>query len=201
MKLPNPLRKTVLAAALLPWLAGCGGTRADAAAAARCGPSASPGDTASYALEDVYRQLRNGVFDLRPDQLGLPANQPHAALVEMGMEEGVATLMAVGDGTASLYFSTGGGVIGSGEHADVASRAKSFLRDASAAAGRMSPAPDRALPRQGCVRFYVLSAGSVRTAEASEADLVEGRHELSPLFASSNELLTAIRERSEAQQR
>jgi hypothetical protein len=33
-------------------------------------------------------------------------------LMELGLEQGVATMVAFADGTVSLYFSGGGGIIG-----------------------------------------------------------------------------------------
>ena len=41
---------------------------------------------------------------LRPDVWGV--------LMELGLEQGVATMVAFADGTVSLYFSGGGGIIG-----------------------------------------------------------------------------------------
>jgi hypothetical protein len=40
--------------------------------------------------------------------------------METGYVEAVATLVGVADGTASLYFSNGGGFIGAATHANVA---------------------------------------------------------------------------------
>jgi hypothetical protein len=44
-----------------------------------------------------------------------------ALLMETGYPEAVATLVAVADGTSSLYFSNGGGFIGVGTPAGVRS--------------------------------------------------------------------------------
>ena len=64
---------------------------------------------------DVYDGLRQQILRLTPDQLGESAYAPILALLmETGYSEAVATLVGVVDGTTSLYFSNGGGVIGAG---------------------------------------------------------------------------------------
>jgi hypothetical protein len=66
---------------------------------------------------EVYMGLRQQVLSLTPVQLGAElADAPILALLmETGYPEAVATLVAVVDGTSSLYFSNGGGLLGAGE--------------------------------------------------------------------------------------
>ena len=69
---------------------------------------------------DVARGLREQALTVDPVALRLEPTptRPHVwgILMETGYPEGVATLVALGDGTTSLYFGNGGGVIGAGEH-------------------------------------------------------------------------------------
>lgn len=61
-------------------------------------------------------ELRSMVFNLTPSELGLsPQSFPHQVwgmVMETGMDRGYHALVVLGDGTTSLYFSTGGAVIG-----------------------------------------------------------------------------------------
>jgi hypothetical protein len=69
---------------------------------------------------EVYSRLRTQVLELTPAQLGdsVSVDAPILALLmETAYPEAVATLIAVADGSSSLYFSNGGGFIGAGAHA------------------------------------------------------------------------------------
>ena len=67
-------------------------------------------------VADVYKGLREQILRLRSDKVGakVAEGKPVAVMMEMGLREAVSTLVAVVDGTTSLYFSNGGGMIGLG---------------------------------------------------------------------------------------
>ena len=69
--------------------------------------------------------------------------------METGYEEAVATLVAVADGTTSLYFSNGGGVIGAGTHAAVAEASRALLETGRDALPALAPMEDPPLPDVG----------------------------------------------------
>jgi hypothetical protein len=71
----------------------------------------------TYKTADVYDGLRKQILELKTEQLGAPSDQAVLAVVmETGYAQAVASLVAVMDGSASLYFSNGGGIIGAGVH-------------------------------------------------------------------------------------
>lgn len=120
--------------------------------------------------------------------------------METGYPQGVATLVALADGTTSLYFSNGGGVIGAGEQARVRAAAAVLI---SAAEGRLAEfvlANETPLPDVGRVRLYVRTFGSTLTAEAAEQDLAYGRHALSPVFHAGHAVIATVREAGELRQ-
>jgi hypothetical protein len=116
-----------------------------------------------------------------------------AVLMETGYPEAVASLVTVADGTTSLYFSNGGGIIGAGQHPSVRASAERFLTLVDAQVGQLAIADDHPIPSVGRVRFYARTFTGLRTAEAAESDLGEGRHPLSPLFYAGHAVITAIR--------
>lgn len=116
------------------------------------------------------------------------------ALFEIGFPNGTATVMCLADGTTSLYFSTGGGVIGAGTHAPVRRAAAAFIADAARLAANWGAASETSLARQGEVRFYVATASGLRTAGGVEAVLAAGGDPLSGLYAAGQAVITAIRE-------
>jgi hypothetical protein len=87
------------------------------------------GRDAERAPAAVYLGLRQQVLRLTPEQLGdeLVDGPILALLMETGYPEAVATLVAVVDGTTSLYFSNGGGVLGAAEHDAVAEASRRWL--------------------------------------------------------------------------
>lgn len=151
------------------------------------------GRSDSANLADVYTGLRNQVLQLRTT--GQPAGLV-ALLMETGYPETVATLVAVSDGTTSLYFSNGGGIIGAGEHDSVRSAASALLRLAAQHSSVMVETNEFPLPAVGRVRFYLITSGRVLAAEADEHDLGYNRAAMSPVFHQAHEVIAAVREHS-----
>ena len=141
--------------------------------------------------------LRKQALELEPDAIelaGVDQSDVIAILMETGYPEAVATLVAVTDGTSSVYFSNGGGIIGGGEHQSVRDVTKSFIALAHDYISKASAATAYPLPRKEYVRFYIVTAGAIHTVEALEDDLGNERHVFSPLFLKGHELITSIRE-------
>ncbi len=113
--------------------------------------------------------------------------------METGYPEAIATLVAMADGTTSLYTSNGGGAIGSGEHEAVRTVALAFVNAACEFTSAMQWTDSFPLPPIGYVRFNLITARGNWTAEAPEQDLGYMRHPLSPLFHKGHEVLSAIR--------
>jgi hypothetical protein len=144
---------------------------------------------------EIYSQLRQRVLDLTPDQLGEDnAEAPLLAfLMETGYPEAVATLVAVADGTTSLYFSNGGGMIGAGEHAPVREANRRFLETAGAFLNDLSTVSDPTPPSEGITQFVAVTPEGLRGAVAAEEELGEGRHSLSQLFHAGQDVITQMR--------
>ncbi|MGH8018926.1 MAG: hypothetical protein ACREIA_11640 [Opitutaceae bacterium] len=153
---------------------------------------ATPAST--YKTVEIYDSLRSQVLSLRPEQVGAKKeDQVIAVLMETGYPEAVATLVSVVDGAASLYFSSGGGIIGGGENERPNAASMKLVRLSASFLRSMSKAETTPLPKKGFTRFYVVTPSGLLTAEAKEEDLGEGRHALSPLFHAAHELITEVR--------
>lgn len=151
---------------------------------------------------EVIRQLRAQAFNLDAGDLELvpTPSRPHVwgAIMELGYPTGIATLLSFAEGTTSLYFSNGGGVIGAGEHAAVRQAADVLLDVFEAHLDEMSPIEETPTPRIGRVRFYARTFEGTLGAEATEDQLGEKLHPLSPVFFAGHAVITAIRESSES---
>jgi hypothetical protein len=153
-------------------------------------------DTARPPPAEAYAGLRQQVLRLTADQLGggAFADAPILALLmETGYPEAVATLVAVVDGTTSLYFSNGGGLIGAGEHATVAEASGRWLETGEEFLPQLSVITDPPLPGEGLTQFVAVTREALRGIIAPEEELGEGRHSLSPLFYAGQDVITQIR--------
>jgi hypothetical protein len=146
---------------------------------------------------DIYATLRGMVLDLDPAQVGiLPSGDPSAVwgvVMDIGWPTAVASLAGLVDGTTSLYFSNGGGMIGGGEHELVASATRDWLSVAERVVTQMTPAEEFPLPDLGIVSFAVLTFGGRYRGVAAEQALGEGSHPLSPLFFAGHLVITEFR--------
>ena len=146
------------------------------------------------------RGLREMALTSSPEELGLGpiADRPNvfAFIMDIGYPAGVATLAVFGEGTTSLYFSNGGGVIGAGAHESVRRTHPALFEEAEAQLAAFGPAQDTELPAVGRVRFYLRTFAGTLSAEADEQELGRRQHQLSALFHSAHATITAIREAS-----
>lgn len=146
---------------------------------------------------EMYLDLRNQALDLRSSDLGLTDVPGYAAFgvtMDIGMAGGTATLVGLSSGDASLYLSTGGGVIGGYAHPNVQEAAFALvaaleMTDPAA----LAPTTDRPLPALDEVRFYVQTDDGLLTGAAPVDELLTGRHPLSNLFFAANDLISELR--------
>jgi hypothetical protein len=143
----------------------------------------------------VYVGLRQQVLKLTPEQLGdeLVDGPILALLMETGYLEAVATLVAGVDGTTSLSFRNGGGVLGAAEHDAVAEASRRWLETGREFLPELSELDDASLPDERMTQFVAVTSAGLRGAVAPEEELGEGRPALSPLFYAAHDVIGQIR--------
>lgn len=160
----------------------------------------STAEAAATPTSDVFEGLRSRVFATSPQDIGIrpSAEHPHVwgVLVELGLDQGTVTLVALLDGTVSLYTSTGGGIIGAGAHEEIGRAALNLIASAEKSRGDLAPIASHPLPVPGRVRFYLLTFEGTLTSDVAEAELSAPAHPLRQLFLDAEAVLTAIRTRS-----
>lgn len=119
----------------------------------------SPINTNNNENDNPYEGLRKMAFNRTVQELGLPEDNSEIFGVIMDMEigRGIATLVAYRTGDASIYLSSGGGVIGGGPNPNVNRAAKLFVDQAKNyfdKSHRMFAIP---LPEKNSLRFYFLT--------------------------------------------
>jgi hypothetical protein len=116
------------------------------------------------------------------------------ALMEIGLRDGSATILAMADGTVSMYTSGGGGILGYDAKPAVREAGQRFLAAAETFAPGFALAEHVAPPRAGYVRFLLTTRDGVRASTEVEGSQVETRtHPLMPLYAAGQGVVTAIR--------
>jgi hypothetical protein len=147
--------------------------------------------------DPTYLQLRKRILRLTPPEVGLPETSPGiqvwGVIMETGYEVGIATLVVFFDGTTSLYFSTGGGMLGSSDYSPLAKVAQTLVTQAEGKLSQMSSAKEIDIPSAGQVRFTFLTYSGLFTSIIPEESLASANHSLSQLYASGRETITQLR--------
>lgn len=145
----------------------------------------------------VYSGLRQQALSASRTEIGIAAPAPETpvwgVLMETGYDSVTVTLFALSDGTTSLYFSNGGGVIGGQGHEAVRSANRAFLNQANHSLQDLALCETFPIPETAHTVFYVLTDAGILTGGALENDLGYGRHALSSLFHAGHEVISQLR--------
>ena len=141
--------------------------------------------------------LRAMVLGLDPATAGIAPTQRHprayGAILETGLDNGWFTLVSLADGTTSLYLSSGGGVIGAGEHEEIAVASLAFVDAVEAHLDAYGPDASDDPPARGEAVLRALTHSGRLAARAPEDDLGNDRHVLSPVFHRAHQVITLVR--------
>jgi hypothetical protein len=151
------------------------------------------------SVENDGAALREDLLHTSAAKAGLtPERGVWGVLMERGYAKGTATFVALVDGTASMYLSTGGAAVGGKAYTPARAAALKLVARAADAQAATVPVADKfPKPTQGRVRFYVLTNGGVRTAEV---DAIPGHGDagiegpLAALLAAGDDLVAGLQE-------
>jgi hypothetical protein len=164
-------------------------------AAGGAGAAAAPG--AQGSQEPAGSSLRDRLLHMSAKEAGVePVGGVWGVVMERGYAKGVATVIALADGTASLHLSNGGSVVGGKEYPPARLAARKLCETAADSLGATLAAQEFPRPAQGRVRFYVLTTDGVRGAEG---DLIAhlrdgGRDALQALEKAGDAVVDALKE-------
>jgi hypothetical protein len=141
--------------------------------------------------------LREMVFALNPDDIGISkegfAHPVWGMVMEVGESEGSFSLVALADGSSSLYFSNGGGIISGGEHETVREASAYFLTGAQHFYIYAEKIDEYPSPSDGEVLFYFLTFDGVLLFVAQEEKLKAPANELAHLYQAAHSLISELR--------
>jgi len=117
-------------------------------------------------------------------------------VMDWNLGGGIATLVAIDDGTVSLFMGEGGGVIGAGSKPAVASAARRFISEADRARYDFGATTSGAIPGRDSVKFYVLTDTATLVAPTIGAATNGSSAALGPLNEAAQALIAEIRKAS-----
>jgi hypothetical protein len=174
---------------------------------ANSGTKVEKGKASLQAPKDVYLDLRNQMLRGSRKDFGLPAssgpNDPWGVLMDwgVGVEKGTVTVVAACDGSASVYFSSGGGHIGGKGQEGIRAAAKKAIEAARSVQLSVRAAPPYALPKRGGVTFYILTDAGAFVSSTTEQKLNSPNHPLRKMGDAMQGIITQYRLWSEKQQK
>ena len=196
MKMTYIIIGSILALGLIIYLTSCGNksTSSD-------NQNTSAQDTSKQKVihpkENTYEGLRNMAFTVSPDTLGLNLSKDktevYGVIMDWEMGGAVATTIAYMTGDASMYTSTGGGVIGGGQHQNVNSAAKQLIKVAQIYLDKAVKTETTPLPQTDNVKFYILTNKGIYVGQEVMSNFENNSSKWLGLFEQSNIVLTELR--------
>jgi len=117
-------------------------------------------------------------------------------VMDWGLGRGLATMVAIDDGSVSLYMNPGGGIIGAGTKPEVAAAAQRFRAEAERVRNQFTARTSFPKPANDSVVFYLITDSE--TLGSSPIDWTTGSQSspLGPLNQAAQALMTQIRKAS-----
>jgi hypothetical protein len=151
---------------------------------------------------NVYSDLRDQIFRSSRASIGLASTskprQPWGAVMDWGLGSGTITVVAISDGTASVYLSSAGGYIGGGQsHESIRHAAQDMVAIADKFQPQMRPTTSYPLPQSREIILYVLTDAGLFSARGTQDDFSSHRHPLSNLGDAAQKIITLYHELNE----
>jgi hypothetical protein len=148
------------------------------------------GERPGVLLREMLLTAKPSAFHIEPVS-ELP--RVWAALMELRHSGVMVSLAAVCDGTTSLYFSNGGGIIGGGEHETVRAANRKLLMFIETGLDLFVPMERPLDVMDGAVSFAVKTYEGLRGARDEEKKMKDRRSPLWPAFYLGQDVITALR--------
>ena len=155
----------------------------------RVATDTSPRKMYSVMRHEAFQRQRADCGPNVPSAFSTPA---FAVFMEFGYPGTTVTTAAFLGGATSLYTSTGFFVIGGEFHEDVLEANEKFIETANRLLEHFEPRESFPIPESWAIAFYALTDSGILGADVGLADLIEDRHELSPLFKAGQEVFQQL---------
>ncbi|MGY4539713.1 hypothetical protein ACVW0P_004152 [Mucilaginibacter sp. UYNi724] len=146
--------------------------------------------------ENPYMGLRKQVLSLKPQDLKLNISPDKetafCVVLEFGTNDGAATIISLLTGDASMYTSSGGGIIGGASHENVNKAAIAFVSSAQNYFTKMGP-ESMEIPKPNHIKFHILTNKGHYSFEGLESDITAEKSEWAEIFYKGNDVITQLR--------
>lgn len=190
------MAKRILTAAAITLLVlvGCGGGEAVTQVTPAASPSGSP--------ESMGPELREMAISTPPSKLDFTSDADYptvyGVVVDWPLGDQVVTVLAMRDGTASLYTTSTFGIIGGGGHATVREAASRLVRSAEHYVKAAQPVDSHPCPPEGTAYYYLLTYSGVRRLSGDLAAIEQGADPTADLFFAAQDEITELRNISDS---
>jgi len=158
-------------------------------------------DTASpkvyHNKQNTFNDLRAIAFGMSPKDLALslPPDKTvvYGIIMDWGIDTSTVMVVSFQTGDASLYLSTGGGVIGGGQHQNVSNASKQFVDLGQGYLDKATKTETTALPHPDEVKFYLLTNKGTFVGQDLMKNFENSASPWLPLFEAGNKVLTELR--------
>jgi hypothetical protein len=158
-------------------------------------PGAAPASKQDPA--DAGRGLRRMMLSTSPKEFGAKPTKDfprvYATLMDWPIGDQIATVFSSSTGAASLYTTSAFGIIGGEGHETVMAAAKTLVKASDRHFAAASPTTEFPYPREGHVRFYLLTFDGVRVIDTDLASTTNGTGKYAELFGLGQAVLTELR--------
>ena len=127
-----------------------------------------PAPKAAIDRRELSAALRAQVFAVKSTDVGtaVPVSQIYGAMIDTALADEVVSLVALVDGSVSVYVSDGSGCIGCGIHPDVRMAAVEFLQATELTLPASTLTDNHAVPAPNTVRCSLLTSEGVRSLQS-----------------------------------
>jgi len=150
----------------------------------------------SEQQENPFNDLRQLALKTTPEQLGLETSDEtkvFGIVMDWDLGNGIATVAAYETGDASMYLSSGGGVIGGGQHDNVRQVVLPYVQLGQGFLNKTKKTETTPLPDKDCVRFYLLTNNGTYFAQEQMKNIENESSDWLKLFEEANNVLTELR--------
>ena len=146
---------------------------------------------------DVIEGLREQLFALNPKSLDIAPSEDlprvWGFMMELFISQTWINLVCIADGTVSIYFGSGGGIIGAGEHDSIRTTARECLKKSEEILEHLKNFDPLHLQNEETIKFHVLTYDGIRSDEAKADEINSGDHYLSELHYYAQNVITEVR--------
>ena len=146
-------------------------------------------------IDNPFESLRKMAFDMSLQLLDLTLkdSEIYGVIMDWDIGDGIATLVAYKTGDASLYLSSGGGVIGGGQSHYVNTAAKTLVKEATLYFDKSKVMYAIPLPDKDSIRFYFLTAKGKYCIHEQMKNISNNTSPYVDFFDKANNLITELR--------